>query len=108
MFLGIRGGPPIRPDHFRSYNQTPNHSRADPTDCQRWGLSCWLSLEGARTAQKNFSYMAKWHIASGDMLPSDGMILPTPHDENPDHHTFWVAEEVALAPRFQIVAPPLI
>jgi hypothetical protein len=105
IFIGVRQLP-LSDQNFRSQNEN-GHKDADPNTCQRWGLSCWRSLDAAKSAQKLFWFMKNWHIACGRVDSNDGFILATPNPKNPKHHTWWINQDENFSTRFSIVSAPV-
>jgi hypothetical protein len=76
-------------------------------ECECWGLSVWTSRDAVDHARKASRYVRRWHIAAGQVVPEDGVILATPSEQQPEHHTFWRDVRRDLASRFTIILPPL-
>jgi hypothetical protein len=106
IFRGIPK-PPISEDDFLSHPEL-NRPNCDHGNCEHWGLSVWVSKAEAEHAQRIFRYMRKWHIASGSVNGSDGVIMQTPSNQQPNHHTFWKIYGLEISSRFQIVIQPLV
>lgn len=104
LFRGIPN-PPVNASHFRSHAEA--EKPCDPRKCKSWGLSVWVSEADARHAQQALTYMQAWHIAAGQVVPSDGVVMPTPSNSQPNHHTFWLSPNRDISSKFQIVIEPL-
>lgn len=104
LFRGIRK-PPVKAEDFLSQAEI-DRNNCDDQECEAWGLSVWVSVEDVEHARKIQRYTRKWHIASGKITPNDGVILKTPSRTQPNHHTFWAYQDVALWKRFSIVMNP--
>jgi|SRR5580704_13894982 hypothetical protein len=106
VFRGIKKTPISEKDFFSWVEK--KIPQGDPTKCDHWGLSIWMSEADAFHAQNLFpSLFGKWHVAAGNVTGQDGKVALTPHNNYPQHHTFWKAKDVALAARFKIVLKPL-
>jgi hypothetical protein len=58
-------------------------------ECQRWGLSVWISLSDVRHARRLFSFVRKRPIGRIKISSQDGVILHTPSGRQQNHRTFW-------------------
>lgn len=104
IFRGIKA-PPISPRDFLSAVEAGSrHCVAE--DCQWWGLSVWLTLDAALHARGVLKHMKKWHIAEGTIDASDGVILATPSNAQPQHHTFWKDRRRSVESKFSIKVMP--
>lgn len=81
--------------------------KCDEPECECWGLSVWLTRDAVTHALNTFDFMKKkWHIAYGELNNEDGLILHTPSEAQPEHHTFWRDTRREFAARFHIVIYP--
>jgi hypothetical protein len=79
----------------------------DPKVCQCWGLSVWVSEEAVETARKLFPvFRYKRFILSGALGVSDGVIMQTPSESQPEHHTFWKAIDRDVSAQFTVYLNP--
>jgi hypothetical protein len=96
---------PLCDEAFKSYAELgkPNCDRAD---CNAWGLSVWTSEAAVLHARKLMRHFRKRHIAAGTLDQNDGVLLPTPSSQQPDHHTFWKFHGHSVLAKFQVVMEP--
>jgi hypothetical protein len=82
--------------------QTANGESITPDavsrECQRWGLSVWISLSDVRHARKLFSFVRKRPIGRIKITSQHGVILHTPSGRQPNHRTFWRDINLDLVP----------
>lgn len=78
----------------------------DRTICEHWGLSVWVSLHAVEHARKTYRPLRKWHIASGDVSPDDGVLMATPSTRQPEHHTFWKVYGRDISGSFTVMISP--
>lgn len=110
LFHGCETNPPTGEDftpHARS-ERPRKQAMARNGGCLAYGLSVWTSEEEAIHAQELFNYAARWHIFSGDVTADDGLLAPTPTNNQPSHHTFWAYDGVDLMGKFEPALPPLV
>jgi hypothetical protein len=107
IWRGVKN-PPISEEDFKSHAER-NAPNCDRGNCEHWGLSIWISEEAVKHARELHPKMIgqRWHIAAGDVNASDGKIMATPSDGQPDHHTFWKYHGHSILSKFKIVMPPL-
>jgi hypothetical protein len=104
IYRGVRR-PPLSAADFVSVAEERG-VRGDKSNCQCWGLSVWISREAAEHGRKVLPFMRKWHVASGEIEPADGLLLKTPSNSQPDHFTFWKCVGASLERKFEIVLYP--
>jgi hypothetical protein len=104
IFRGIRKLP-ISEDDFLSHREMGADCRAP--ECECWGLSVWPSLEAVEHARRAIPAIKRhWHIAVGDLVADDGVIIHTPKKAQPEHYTLWRDIRRSLSNRFRIVIAP--
>jgi hypothetical protein len=96
---------PLSEEHFKSHVEL-NLPNCDKADCTHWGLSVWVSEEAVEHARKLHRFIRRWYIAAGKIDKSDGKIMLTPSEAQPDHHTFWKFHDHPVAAKFAIVMEP--
>jgi len=79
-----------------------NRRLADPSNCNSWGCSVWVNEDAVDHAMKIFRSFRKKFIVKGDVNTGDGAMLHTPSPPQPDHHTFWQAEDVDVSSKFAV------
>ena len=104
VFRGIRE-PPVTANDFLSHAELEADG-ADPSSCEHWGLSVWVSEAAVAHARDVYRPLRKWHVASAELTPADGVILATPSAKQPDHHTLWKPLGRDLSTAFTIVMLP--
>jgi hypothetical protein len=97
--------PPISAHDFLSHVEAKLKGN-NPEICEHWGLSVWASQADAEHARKAYRWVKFWHIAEGHVGPEDGVLLATPNDNHPEHHTFWKCFSKSLEAKFTIIFPP--
>jgi hypothetical protein len=105
LYRGIKITPMTAAD-FLSYREANKKCTASECDC--WGLSVWTTREAVDHARKTIRYIKKWYIAAGQVVPDDGLILHTPSEAQPEHHTFWRDVGRDLVSRFSVILDPVI
>src|SRR5262245_59789609 len=105
IFRGIPA-PPVSGTDFLSHAEL-KRKNCDPQICEHWGLSVWTTMAEAQHAQRIFRHMRTWHVASGKVTASDGVMMSTPTNSQSGHHTFWKYFGLDITSRFQIVLRPL-
>jgi hypothetical protein len=100
VFRAIRNRTP----ELKDFYSVAELSRYEPGSgtCEHWGLSAWVTLDDARHAKTIIKGFDKKAVVGFDVIPSDGVILHTPSDAQPGHHTFWKVVDVDLCPRCTI------
>jgi len=93
-------------EHFTSHAEL-KRKNCNPKDCTHWGLSVWMTTEAVEHARKIMPWLSAWCIASGTLDVDDGVLMPTPNDGQPDHHTFWKYFGREIAGKFKIVMKPV-
>lgn len=86
------------PADFESEAERRNYAHGSGT-CKHWGLSAWVTRSAVELAREIVPGFNKKCIVGFDATPTDGVILHTPSDTQPDHHTFWKVIDVDLCPR---------
>ena len=104
IYRGIKA-PPISATHFKSHKELNMSCRGDDCDC--CGLSVWPNLEAVHHARKGLRYTRKWYIAACQVDFNDGLIMPTPNSEQPEHHTFWLDTKSNIVQKSEIILPPV-
>lgn len=101
--LVYRGVPkqPLSENDFLSHVEL-GRSQADPDNCNHWGLSVWRTREAVEHARRISRHMRQWSIAVGELQPADGVIAPTPSNNQPEHFTFWKIEAAQITSRFAL------
>jgi hypothetical protein len=98
--------PPVSAVDFLSHREA--NKKCTAGECECWGLSVWRTRDAVDHARATIRYIRRWHIAAGQVVPEDGVILPTPSEQQPEHHTFWRDVQRDVARRFTIILLPLI
>jgi hypothetical protein len=81
--------------------------QCNPSDCKSWGLSVWLEKEDALHARALVPFFRKCYIVRVDFGLTDGVLLPTPSDDQPGHHTYWKRHGLQLpSERFASIIEP--
>jgi hypothetical protein len=104
VYRGIRQAP-MGPNDFLSHVEL-GLAGARPEVCEHWGLSVWVSEAAVKHAREVYRPLRRWHVASANLTPADGVILATPSATQPDHHTFWRPLNRDLTTAFTIVLAP--
>ena len=79
----------------------------DPNDCRGWGLSVWLEEADVRHAREIVPFFRTCSIVRFDVDVSDGVLMPTPSKDQPNHHTYWKRVDAQLsAEDFSLVIGP--
>ncbi|MHC2017160.1 hypothetical protein [Methylobacterium sp. CM6247] len=106
IYRGIKVEP-ISDNDFLSHVEA-DLPKNDPNDCEHWGLSVWASAAEVENARAVHRYMKKWFIAEGHVKPEDGVFLPTPNENHPEHCTFWKAFNRNITGNFVIALQPVV
>jgi len=104
IYRSLRGAKPEAID-FQSHAER-NVSSVGP-ECQKWGLSVWLSEEDVKHARSVMAFFRRKHIACGQVTPLHGVIKRTPSGNQPNHHTYWRDHTIDFVPLFRVVMPPV-
>lgn len=92
---------PAQLDDFVSDVQAKRRN-SDPSNCQSWGCSVWVDENAVENALGIFKFFKKKFIVKGDIGVSDGAMLNTPSNSQPDHYTFWQAAGVDVSGKFSV------
>lgn len=69
--------------------------RADPSRCDHWGLSGWISEEDVKLDVQLFDWLPRKYIVKLELVEGDGPVRQT---GRPSHHTFWPSDrDVSMA-----------
>jgi hypothetical protein len=103
IYRGIRDGS-ITAQEFLSHVERELPS--DPTNCEHWGLSVWISEPAVEHARRTYRSVRRMQIAVGEVTPDDGVLLATPTKQQPEHHTFWKVFGKDFSHKFQVAWEP--
>jgi hypothetical protein len=103
IYRGIRELP-LKPEDFLSHAEL--NLVDDRTICEHWGLSVWVTLNAVKNDMKTYRPLRKWHVASGDVSPDDGVLMATPTRRQPEHYTFWKVYGKDISGSFTIIISP--
>jgi hypothetical protein len=79
----------------------------DPSDCRGWGLSVWLDEADARHALAIVPFFRTCSIVRFAVEKNDGVLMHTPSNDQPEHHTYWKKFGVQIpAEKFALVIGP--
>jgi hypothetical protein len=79
----------------------------DQNDCRGWGLSVWLEEADAKHARDIVPFFRTCSIIRFTVDEEDGVLMPTPSNDQPKHHTYWKKIAVHLPPEsFTLVIGP--
>jgi hypothetical protein len=68
----------------------------DLNDCRGWGLSVWLQEADAKHARQIVPFFRTCSIVKFAVEPDDGVLMPTPSNDQPEHHTYWKKADVQI------------
>lgn len=106
VYRGVRVLP-VTEEDFKSDAELRRNGK-DPADCLNWGLSVWRTEQAVVHARNTYRALRRWHIAKGELTGSEGMIMATPTNSQPQHHTLWKAAGINYLPLFAVVMNPSI
>lgn len=104
LYKAIDGRQPQDRD-FESFAER-KRPQIDPYKCESWGLSVWTHLEAVEHALDAYPHFSKKRIIKFTVGKSDGCLKCTPSKKQPDHHTFWKAENCNLLNACEIIIIP--
>lgn len=71
-------------------------------DCLNWGLSVWVSEGGVEHARRIIKGFHKKCVVRVVVGVADGLLLATPTDNQPEHHTYWKGANCQLCAKAEV------
>lgn len=108
IYRGIKS-PPISSNDFLSHRELGEKCSAKGRygECDCWSLSVWVSEEAVNHARGISGRIKQWYIAAGKVSKTDGVLMATPSNSQPEHHSFFCDINSDLAPKFALVMNPV-
>jgi hypothetical protein len=75
-------------------------------ECKACGLSIYRDARDASRARNRVPALRAHRIASGNLVESDGVMLPTPSHASQSHETWWVPQAVEPWRSFAVITEP--
>lgn len=94
------------PQDFRSYREVYPSRRFQVPECEACGLSVYRDLADVDAMMERVPRMRGKLVSRGRLVPSHGVISPTPKAAEPSHCTWWIPVEVTTPwAAFEVVIP---
>lgn len=101
FFRLVKSNPPEPKDFIPHFKQFPNKAFECP--CKASGISVNPDDGNAINLLKRIPGYKKKLVAVGELSPDCGVVLCTPIESNPSHHTWWHPDGLKTWTYFRVV-----